>query len=74
MCGGQGYKGRTAVVEILTFDDELNELLAQGANKAELKNLAVKKGFKSMKDDGILKVLDGVTSIEAVSKVVDVGK
>ncbi|MBX2835090.1 MAG: Flp pilus assembly complex ATPase component TadA [Micavibrio sp.] len=70
-CSGQGYKGRIAVVEILTFDDELNELLAQGANKAQLKNLAVKKGFKSMKDDGILKVLEGITSIEAVSKVVD---
>ena len=73
-CGGQGYKGRTAVVEILTFDEDLNELLAQGANKAELKTLAVKKGFKSMKDDGILKILEGVTSIEAISKVVDIYK
>jgi type IV pilus assembly protein PilB len=74
VCGGQGYKGRTAVVEILTFDEELDELMAQGANKAEIKNLAVKKGFKSMRDDGMLKVLEGVTSIEALSKVVDVRK
>ena len=72
VCGGQGYKGRTAVVEILTFDEEMDELLASGANKAELKNTAVKKGFKSMKDDGILKVLEGVTSLDAVSKVVDI--
>ena len=70
MCGGQGYKGRTAVVEILTFDEELDELLASGANKAELKHLAVKKGFKSMKDDGILKVMEGVTSVDALSRVV----
>ncbi len=69
-CAGQGYKGRTAVVEILSFDEEMDELLAGGANKAELKQLAVKKGFKSMKDDGILKVLEGVTTLEALSKVV----
>jgi type IV pilus assembly protein PilB len=72
VCGGSGYKGRTAVVEILTFDEELDELLASGANKAELRALAVKKGFKSMKDDGILKVLEGVTSLDALAKVVDV--
>lgn len=73
-CGGQGYKGRTAVVEILMFDEELDELLAKGVDKAELKALAVKKGFKSMKDDGILKVLEGVTSLEALSKVVDINR
>ena len=72
LCEGQGYKGRTAVVEILAFDEEMDELLAAGANKAELKALAVKKGFKSMKDDGMLKVLEGVTSLDAVSKVVDI--
>ena len=71
-CSGSGYKGRTAVVEILTFDEEMDELLARGANKAELKAMAVKKGFKSMKDDGILKVLEGVTSLEALAKVVDI--
>lgn len=71
-CSGSGYKGRTAVVEILTFDEEMDELLARGESKAELKALALKKGFKSMRDDGILKVLEGVTSLEALAKVVDV--
>jgi type IV pilus assembly protein PilB len=74
MCAGQGYKGRIAVVEILTFDEEMDELLARAATKAELKTCAVKKGFKSMKDDGILKVLEGVTSLEALSRVVDLNK
>ena len=71
-CGGQGYKGRTAVVEILSFDEDMDEILAKGADKVELKKEAIKKGFKSMKDDGILKILDGVTDIEALSKVVDI--
>lgn len=69
-CSGQGYKGRIAVVEILTFDEEMDELLAKSATKAELKSCAVKKGFKSMRDDGILKVLEGVTSLDSLSKVV----
>ena len=72
VCEGSGFKGRTAVVEILTFDEELNDLLASGASKTELKELAVKKGFKSMKDDGMVKVLEGVTSLDAVAKVVDI--
>ncbi len=74
MCGGGGYKGRVAVVEILTFDEDMNELLARNATKSDLKMLAEKKGFKSMKDDGILKILEGLTSIEALSRVVDINK
>ena len=71
MCVNKGYKGRVAVVEILSFDEELNESVARNESKAELKALAVKKGFKSMRDDGILKVLEGVTDLAALSKVVD---
>lgn len=73
-CGGQGYKGRVAVVEILQMDEELDEVLANGGNKAELKATAVKKGFKSMKDDGILKILEGVTDLRALADVVDVNR
>lgn len=71
-CEGLGYKGRVAVVEILMFDEDLDNLVAKGVSKGELKKLAVEKGFKSMTDDGILKVLEGTTTIEALSKVVNV--
>ncbi len=74
MCSGQGYKGRVAVAEILMMDEDLDELVARGESKADLKALAVKKGFKSLKDDGILKILDGVTDLQALSRVVDVNK
>lgn len=72
LCGGQGYKGRIAVAEILSFDEEMDELLSRAVPKAELKALAKKKGFKSMRDDGILKVLDGITDLQALSKVVSI--
>ncbi len=74
MCKGQGYKGRIACAEILVFDEELDELLARGQSKADLKASAVKKGFKSMRDDGILKVLEGITDFHALSDVVDINK
>ncbi|GJL84507.1 MAG: type II secretion system protein E [Micavibrio sp.] len=74
ICAGQGYKGRVAVVEILSFDEELDDIVAKNETKADLKDAAVKKGFKSMKDDGILKVLEGVTSLQALARVVDINK
>lgn len=73
-CAGQGYRGRTAVVEILSFDDELDEIVANSGTKADIKAVAIRKGFKSMKDDGILKIIEGVTTLEALAKVVDVNK
>ncbi len=73
-CGNNGYKGRVAVVEILLFDEDLDALVAGNASKAEIKDLAMKKGFKSMRDDGILKIKEGFTSMEALARVVDLTK
>lgn len=74
ICNGTGYKGRIACAEILMMDDDLDMLLAENKSKAEIKHKAVEKGFKSMKDDGIIKILEGITTIDAVSKVVDFHK
>ena len=63
-------RGRINIAEILSFDDELDDLLAKNVSKAELKKRATEKGFKNMRDDGILKILQGTTTIEAVANVV----
>lgn len=73
-CGGQGYKGRVALAEILLFDEDMDEVVARNGTKAELKELAVAGGFKSMREDAMLKILEGKTTFEAVSKVVDITK
>ena len=73
-CAGQGYKGRIAIAEILLMDEELDDIVADGGSKTDLKSAAFKKGFKSMKDDGVEKILEGVTSIESLAKVVDLAK
>jgi type IV pilus assembly protein PilB len=67
-CNNTGYKGRIACVEILYMDEDMDNLVAAGAHKSELKKLARTKGFKSMLDDGILKVYEGVTSLDSVVK------
>lgn len=71
-CSGQGYKGRVAIAEILLMDEDLDEIIARAGTKVELKRLAKQKGFKSMRDDGILKILDGITSIEELAGAVHI--
>lgn len=72
VCAGKGYKGRVAIAEILLFDEDLDDVIASEGTKADLQRVAKQKGFKSMKDDGMLKVLEGLTSIEEVSKKVNI--
>jgi type IV pilus assembly protein PilB len=73
-CAGQGYKGRVAIAEILLMDEDLDDLIAQSATKAEMRRLAKQKGFKSMKDDGILKILEGLTSLSELASAVHIQK
>lgn len=70
-CGGSGYKGRAAVVEILILDEDLDDIIANNGHKSALKAAAMQKGFRPMADDGIEKVLDGVTTLPALMRVVN---
>lgn len=73
-CKGQGYKGRISIAEILLMDDDLDAVIANNGSKADLKAAAMEKGFKNMKDDGILKVLEGITTLESLATAVDLTK
>jgi type II secretory ATPase GspE/PulE/Tfp pilus assembly ATPase PilB-like protein len=70
-CNVQGYRGRTAIMEVLKMDADLDELLARRATGREIRKLAEHKGFRSLADDGIARTLAGETSLEEVSRVVD---
>jgi type II secretory ATPase GspE/PulE/Tfp pilus assembly ATPase PilB-like protein len=70
-CDNQGYRGRTAVMELLRFDREMDELIAAGATLKELFLAASRKGFTTLADAAAERVLEGVTSIDEVSRVVD---
>lgn len=70
-CNNQGYRGRVAIAEILVFDEELDDVIADGGNKSQLKSTALAKGFKPMAEDGVLKVLEGTTTLQSLMKVVN---
>jgi type IV pilus assembly protein PilB len=69
-CGGTGYKGRIALFEVLTFTEELRELIAGGASTVELQRAAVASGMRTLFDDGARLCLDGVTTVAEVRRVV----
>ena len=70
-CGKQGYKGRVAVIEVLKFDPDLDELLARRGTQREFLRMALSKGFRPLADAGAQRVLDGSTSLDEISRVVD---
>ena len=70
-CDYQGYKGRVAIMEILKLDGELDELIAHRATVREVLKAAISKGFRTLADDGIRRVLDGSTSLEELMRIVD---
>ena len=69
-CGGTGYRGRIALFEVLTFTEELRELIAVGASTVELQRAAVASGMRTLFDDGVRLCLEGVTTVAEVRRVV----
>jgi type II secretory ATPase GspE/PulE/Tfp pilus assembly ATPase PilB-like protein len=68
-CNFTGYKGRIALFEAIVMDDDIRELILKNPSIPEIIRMARGKGFVSMYQDGIIKVLEGVTTIEEVERV-----
>jgi type IV pilus assembly protein PilB len=71
MCRHQGYNGRQAIMEIFKMDTDIDDLVAHRASIRELKNAALEKGFRPLAQDGLRRVVQGVTSLAEVARVVD---
>lgn len=69
-CNHTGYSGRTGVYEIMEIDRELKDLILDTDNSDVIKDLAVKKGMKTLRDSARELVLQGVTSIEEMVKII----
>jgi type IV pilus assembly protein PilB len=65
-CAGTGYKGRVALYEVMKMNDELRELVLNGASTAELKRESMRHGMKSLRQAGITKLKEGITTLEEV--------
>lgn len=70
-CNNIGYKGRVGVFEAILVDDKMETLILRMPSEAEILNNAKSQGILNMKQDGILKVLNGVTSLEELQRVIE---
>lgn len=64
-----GYKGRAGIYEVMDITDEMENLIVKRATSTEINKLAVEQGMVTMKQDGYLKALNGITSLEEVNRV-----
>ncbi len=69
-CRETGYKGRVGIYELLTVNSELNELIVKHASVQELKEAARAADMRTLQEDGLKKVVEGMTTIEEVMRVV----
>jgi type IV pilus assembly protein PilB len=70
-CGSTGYTGRSGVYEILEMTDELADITLKEPSEAKIDEEAKRQGMITMKQDGILKVLDGITTVEEVFRMAE---
>jgi type II secretory ATPase GspE/PulE/Tfp pilus assembly ATPase PilB-like protein len=70
-CNHQGYKGRLALMELLKLDYDLDDLISHRASARQIRETALSKGFRPLAMDGIRRIMQGITSLAEVSRVVD---
>jgi len=67
-CNGTGYKGRCGLYEVMEVDDDIRELILIGASAVELKKKAIERGMITLRRSGLIKVMDGTTTLEEVAR------
>ena len=70
-CNQTGYSGRIGIFEAIRRDEEIEKIIPTNPSEREIKKIAAKQGILSMRQDGIIKILNGTTSLEEVESVVD---
>ncbi len=68
-CANIGYKGRTSIFELFLVDEKIEGLIYQNPTEIQLKKLANEQGMVTMQEDGVLKVLRGITSLSEVERL-----
>ncbi|MBU1246557.1 type II/IV secretion system protein [Patescibacteria group bacterium] len=73
-CNNSGYKGRIGLYEAILIDSELEDTLITNPTEKELIEKTKHQGILSIREDGIIKILEGITSLEELARVVDIEK
>ncbi len=66
----EGYKGRIGIFEALPVTETIKELIVKQATSDQIKNQAKKEGMRTMIEDGFIKAIQGITSVEEVLRVI----
>ena len=73
-CNMIGYKGRIGIFEAIKTDEAIENIIPENPSEREIKKVASHQGILSMRQDGVVKILNGITSIEEVKSVVDLNE
>ena len=68
-CGHKGYRGRMGIYELLIVDEDIRRAVASGKDAAAVMRICVSKGMRTLRGDGIQKVMRGLTSMDEVLRV-----
>ena len=71
LCSHTGYKGRRALFEVLEVDEDIEGSIVRRENATQIRNLALAKGMKTLREDGWAKVFAGVTSVKEILRVTE---
>jgi general secretion pathway protein E len=71
-CSGTGYRGRTALFEVLRISEAVNQAILNKASAKEIRQIASKQGFISLQQDAAKKVRENLTTIEEINRVIEV--
>ena len=66
ICNSSGYKGRTGLYELLVVDDKIRGLIVKRESLTAIRNAACEAGMKTLRENGLKKVMEGITTIEEV--------
>jgi type IV pilus assembly protein PilB len=68
-CSGTGYHGRTAICELLDLTDRIREMIVDRRPTSEIKRVAREEGMITLRESGLAKIREGVTSVKEINKV-----
>lgn len=71
LCNNTGYKGRIGIYEVIKTDENIEKIITQSPSERDIKKISESQGYLDMKEDGLIKILKGITDFAEVESVVD---
>ena len=71
-CNSTGYKGRIGIYEAILTDEAVEQVVINNPSEREIKKAAIPQGILTMEQDGVIKILSGVTALDELARVIDV--